>query len=52
MKDKVDVKFLLLFDLDEEIMMKRLKYRAQINQVKRDDDNEETMKKLIETYRK
>jgi len=50
MGDKADVKFLLLFDLDGETMIKRLLYRASKSKVKRDDDNEETMKKRVATF--
>jgi UMP-CMP kinase len=49
---KVDVKFLLLFNLDGETMIKRLLYRASQSKVKRDDDNEETMKKRVATFEK
>ena len=52
MASEVDVKFLLLFDLDGETMIKRLLYRASKSEVKRDDDNEETMKKRVATFEK
>ena len=52
MDGKADVKFLLLFDLDGETMIKRLLYRASKSEVKRDDDNEETMKKRVATFQK
>lgn len=52
MANKVDVKFLLLFNLDGETMLKRLLYRASQSEVKRDDDNEDTMKKRIATFEK
>ena len=52
MGGKADVKFLLLFDLDGETMIKRLLYRASKSEVKRDDDNEETMKKRVATFQK
>ena len=50
--DSADVKFLLLFDLDGEEMLKRLLYRASQSEVKRDDDKEDVMKKRIETFEK
>ena len=49
---KVDVQFLLLFDLDGKTMIERLLYRASKSAVKRDDDNEETMKKRVATFQK
>ena len=49
---KVDVKFLLLFDLDGETMLKRLLYRASQSEVKRADDKEDVMKKRIATFEK
>ena len=52
MGNKVDVKFLLLFDLDGKTMLERLLYRASKSKVKRDDDKEEVMKKRIETFQK
>ena len=48
--DKADLKFLLLFDLDGETMLKRLLHRASQSEVKRDDDKEEVMKKRIELF--
>ncbi len=48
--DKVDVRFLLLFDLDGETMLKRLLYRASKSAVKRDDDKEEVMRKRIALF--
>jgi len=50
MEGKVDVQFLLLFDLEGETMLKRLLYRASQSKIKRDDDKEEVMKKRIETF--
>ncbi len=50
--DKADVKFLLLFDLKREEMLKRLLYRASKSEVKRDDDKEDVMKKRIGTFEK
>ena len=52
MGDKCDVRFLLLFDLDGETMLKRLLHRASQSEVKRDDDKEDVMKKRIETFEK
>jgi len=52
MGGKVEVQFLLLFDLEGETMLKRLLYRASQSKVKRDDDKEEVMKKRIETFQK
>jgi len=52
MEGKVDVQFLLLFDLEGETMLKRLLYRASQSKVKRDDDKEEVMKKRIATFEK
>ena len=49
---KVDVKFMLLFDLDGPTMLERLLYRASVSKVKRADDKEEVMKKRIETFEK
>merc|ERR1712110_209445 len=50
--DDAEVKFLLLFNLDGETMLKRLLYRASQSEVKRDDDKEDVMKKRIETFEK
>merc|ERR1712110_353830 len=50
--DDAEVKFLLLFNLDGETMLKRLLYRASQSGVKRDDDKEDVMKKRIETFEK
>ena len=50
LSDKTDVRFLLLFDLDEKIMLERLLSRAQNAEVKREDDKEEVMKKRIATF--
>ena len=48
--DKVEVRFLLLFDLDADTMLKRLLYRASQSKVKRDDDKEPVMRKRIATF--
>ena len=50
--DSAQVKFLLLFDLDGEEMLKRLMYRASQSEVMRDDDKEDVMKKRIHTFEK
>ena len=50
MADKVDFQFLLWFDLDNETMVKRLKYRASQSKVKRDDDKEEVMMKRVDLF--
>ena len=50
MGDKCDVRFLLLFDLDGETMLKRLLYRASKSAVKRDDDKEDVMKDRIALF--
>ena len=47
---KTEVQFLLLFDLSSEEMLVRMKYRASVSEVKRDDDKEEIMLKRIETF--
>jgi len=39
-----------LFDLSSEEMLVRMKYRASVSEVKRDDDKEEIMLKRIETF--
>lgn len=44
------MKFLLLFDLDGETMLKRLLYRASKSTVKRDDDKEEVMRMRINLF--
>ena len=46
------MRFLLLFDLDGETMLKRLLYRASKSAVKRDDDKEEVMRKRIALFEK
>jgi len=43
---------MLLFNLDGETMLKRLLFRAENSEVKRDDDKEDVMKKRIETFEK
>ena len=50
MKGKVDFQFLLWFDLDNDTMVKRLKYRASQSKVKRDDDKEDVMMKRVKLF--
>ena len=50
MSDKVDLRFLLLFDLKPETMLARLSYRASVAKVKRADDKLEVMKKRIKLF--
>ncbi|XP_001359167.2 UMP-CMP kinase [Drosophila pseudoobscura] len=49
MSDKVDVQFVLFFDCDEEVCVKRCLIRGQGGSG-RSDDNLESLKKRIQTY--
>ena len=49
--DKINLECLIFIETNEEIMLERMLNRAKNAEVKREDDNEETMKKRIEVFK-
>ena len=49
--DEIPVQFLLYFKLSEEEMMNRIMTRAKASEVKRSDDNEDTIKKRLGVFK-